>query len=176
MHHPIDVLAGIPIGIAAIVVVVFACRVAGAAVDRRDERRVPDDAGCRRRARRQDDRRRSGRAPARPRRAGVADPLWYEVPKSRKAPKQVKRALAEGAELVLAWGGDGTVQRCIDVLAGTGTPLAIIPAGANLLATNLGIPGDIEEAVVALARRDRRRPPERRALRRDGGRRPSTPP
>ena len=35
--------------------------------------------------------------------AGVADPLWYEVPKSRKAPKQVKRALAEGAELVLAW-------------------------------------------------------------------------
>ena len=80
--------------------------------------------------------------------AGVADPLWYEVPKSRKAPKQVKRALAEGAELVLAWGGDGTVQRCIDVLAGTGTPLAIVPAGtANLLATNLGIPGDIEEAV-----------------------------
>ena len=80
--------------------------------------------------------------------AGVADPLWYEVPKSRKAPKQVKRALDEGAELVFAWGGDGTVQRCIDVLAGTGTPLAIVPAGtANLLATNLGIPGDIEGAV-----------------------------
>lgn len=36
MHHPIDVLAGVPIGIAAIVVVVFACRVAGAAVDRRE--------------------------------------------------------------------------------------------------------------------------------------------
>ncbi len=32
MHHPIDVLAGLPIGIAAIVVVVFACRVAGAAI------------------------------------------------------------------------------------------------------------------------------------------------
>ena len=80
--------------------------------------------------------------------AGVTDPLWYEVPKSRKAPKQVKRALEEGAELILAWGGDGTVQRCIDVLAGTGTPLAIVPAGtANLLATNLGIPSDIEEAV-----------------------------
>ena len=79
--------------------------------------------------------------------AGVADPLWYEVPKSRKAPKQVKRALEEGAELVFAWGGDGTVQRCIDVLAGTGTPLAIVPAGtANLLATNLGIPDDIEES------------------------------
>jgi YegS/Rv2252/BmrU family lipid kinase len=83
-------------------------------------------------------------------RSGIADPLWYEVPKSRKAPKQVKRALEEGAELVFAWGGDGTVQRCIDVLAGTGVPLAIVPAGtANLLATNLGIPDDIEGAVDA---------------------------
>lgn len=36
MHHPIDVLAGVPIGIAAIVVVLFACRVAGAAVARRE--------------------------------------------------------------------------------------------------------------------------------------------
>jgi diacylglycerol kinase (ATP) len=80
--------------------------------------------------------------------AGIADPLWYEVPKSRKAPKQVRRALDDGAELVFAWGGDGTVQRCIDVLAGTGTPLAIVPAGtANLLATNLGIPDDITAAV-----------------------------
>jgi YegS/Rv2252/BmrU family lipid kinase len=82
--------------------------------------------------------------------AGVTDPLWYEVPKSRKAPKRVKQALEEGAELVFAWGGDGTVQRCLDVLAGTGVPLAIVPAGtANLLATNLGIPADIEQAVGA---------------------------
>lgn len=80
--------------------------------------------------------------------AGVDDPLWYEVPKSRKVPKQVKRALEEGAELVFAWGGDGTVQRCVDVLAGTGTPLAIVPAGtANLLATNLGLPDAIPDAV-----------------------------
>ena len=80
--------------------------------------------------------------------AGVSEPLWYEVPKSRKAPKQVKRALDEGAELVFAWGGDGTVQRCIDVLAGSGVPLAIVPAGtANLLATDLGIPDDIGGAV-----------------------------
>ena len=83
-------------------------------------------------------------------RAGVADPLWYEVPKSKKAPKQVRRALEEGADLIFAWGGDGLVQRCIDVLAGS-TPaatLAVIPAGtANLLAHNLGIPIDLEEAV-----------------------------
>ncbi len=57
--------------------------------------------------------------------------------------------LGEGAELLFAWGGDGTVQRCIDELAGTETPLAILPAGtANLLATNLDIPQDIEHAVA----------------------------
>jgi YegS/Rv2252/BmrU family lipid kinase len=81
--------------------------------------------------------------------AGVEDPFWCEVPKSRKAPAQVRRALDEGAELIFAWGGDGMVQRCIDVLAGTGVSLAIIPAGtANLFATNLGIPKDIEQAVA----------------------------
>jgi diacylglycerol kinase (ATP) len=81
--------------------------------------------------------------------AGVDDPFWCEVPKSRNAPAQVRRALDEGAELIFAWGGDGMVQRCIDVLAGTGVSLAIIPAGtANLFATNLGIPKDIEQAVA----------------------------
>jgi diacylglycerol kinase (ATP) len=80
--------------------------------------------------------------------AGTEDPLWYEVPKSRKAPKQVRRALDEGADLVFAWGGDGMVQRCVDVLAGTGTPLAIVPAGtANLFASELDIPSDIRGAV-----------------------------
>jgi YegS/Rv2252/BmrU family lipid kinase len=81
--------------------------------------------------------------------AGVDDPFWCEVPKSRKAPAQVRRALDEGAELIFAWGGDGMVQRCIDVLAGSGVNLAIVPAGtANLFATNLGIPKDIEQAVA----------------------------
>ena len=36
MHHPIDALSAVPIGISAIVVVVFACRVAGAAMARRE--------------------------------------------------------------------------------------------------------------------------------------------
>jgi diacylglycerol kinase (ATP) len=79
---------------------------------------------------------------------GAVDIFWREVPKSRFAPKQVKRALAEGVDRIFVWGGDGTVQRCVDVVAGTSASLAIIPAGtANLLATNLGIPKDIEAAV-----------------------------
>jgi YegS/Rv2252/BmrU family lipid kinase len=79
---------------------------------------------------------------------GITDPDWHEVPKSKKAPKEVRRAIKDGAELVIVWGGDGMVQRCVDVLAGTDTTLAIIPAGtANLLATNLGIPKDLKAAV-----------------------------
>jgi diacylglycerol kinase (ATP) len=76
------------------------------------------------------------------------DLLWYEVPKSRKAPKQARKALKEGADLVFVWGGDGMVQRCVDTLAGSAAAVAIVPAGtANLLASNLGIPQDIAEAV-----------------------------
>ena len=90
--------------------------------------------------------------------AGVDEPFWCEVPSSRKAPAQVRRALDEGAELVFAWGGDGMVQRCVDVLAGSKVSLAVIPAGtANLFATNLGIPKDIEQAVAVGLRGERRR-------------------
>lgn len=81
-------------------------------------------------------------------RRGVERPLWFEVPKSKKVPKRVKKALEAGADLIFAWGGDGTVQRCLDVMAGTGATLAVVPAGtANLFATNLGIPKDIADAV-----------------------------
>ncbi len=91
-------------------------------------------------------------------RAGVSDPLWREVPKSRKAPAALKTVLAEGAELVFAWGGDGLVQRCIDVLAGSDVPLAVLPAGtSNLLATNLELPVDIEDAVAVGLGGERRR-------------------
>ncbi|HET7171619.1 MAG TPA: diacylglycerol kinase family protein [Gaiellales bacterium] len=82
-------------------------------------------------------------------RNGVTDPLWAEVPKSKKAPKQVRRLMGKGAEHFVVWGGDGMAQRCIDTLAGSGRTMAIIPAGtANLLASNLGIPKDIEGAVT----------------------------
>jgi diacylglycerol kinase (ATP) len=79
---------------------------------------------------------------------GFADPLWYEVDKSKKAPRYARDAVAEGAELIFVWGGDGMVQRCVDAVAGTAAVLAVLPAGtANLLATNLGIPDDLSAAV-----------------------------
>ncbi len=81
---------------------------------------------------------------------GVDKLHWFEVPKSRKAPKQVHQALQAEVDLLVVWGGDGMVQRSLDVLARTKakTPVAIMPAGTgNLLATNLGIPADLEQAV-----------------------------
>lgn len=79
---------------------------------------------------------------------GVAEPLWYEVGKSKEAPRFIRKAKKKGADLVFVWGGDGMVQRCVDELAGTGTAIAILPAGtANLFATNLDIPDDLATAV-----------------------------
>jgi diacylglycerol kinase (ATP) len=89
---------------------------------------------------------------------GVSDPIWREVPKSKRAPREVERVLKDGAELILAWGGDGVVRRCVDALKDARTPLGILPAGtSNLFATNLGIRKDIEEAVRVALRGDRRR-------------------
>jgi diacylglycerol kinase (ATP) len=82
--------------------------------------------------------------------AGCADPLWSEVPKSKKAPKQVRRMLDAGVERILVWGGDGTVRRCIDTIVteDAKVEVAILPAGtANLLGTALGIPQDLHRAV-----------------------------
>jgi diacylglycerol kinase (ATP) len=80
---------------------------------------------------------------------GVSDPLWFEVPKSKFAPRRVRAALDAGADVVFAWGGDGMVQRCVDAIARSTADLAIIPAGtANLFASNFGIPKDIAAAVI----------------------------
>jgi YegS/Rv2252/BmrU family lipid kinase len=84
--------------------------------------------------------------------AGITDPLWYEFTRNTQAPQLLRKCVRKGADLVLLWGGDGTVQRCIDTLvqaeANKKVELAIIPAGtANLLAKNLGIPHDLRKAV-----------------------------
>lgn len=83
---------------------------------------------------------------------GIDELLWQEVPKSKKAPKQLRKLIKAEPDLLVVWGGDGMVQRSLDTLAGSKNgariPVAIIPAGtANLLATNLGVPTDLAAAV-----------------------------
>lgn len=57
---------------------------------------------------------------------------------------QTRAAVDDGADIVVACGGDGTVRACLDPLAGTETALGIVPLGTgNLLASNLGIPAGL---------------------------------
>ena len=61
-------------------------------------------------------------------------------------------------DAVFTLGGDGTAVEVIDALAGTGTPVGVLPGGTgNLIARTLGIPIRLDRAVAALARGDRAR-------------------
>jgi diacylglycerol kinase (ATP) len=64
-----------------------------------------------------------------------------------------REGAALGYRAVVAAGGDGTIAEVITGLAGTEVPLGIIPLGTgNQLASNLGIPGDVERAVEVVVR------------------------
>jgi YegS/Rv2252/BmrU family lipid kinase len=84
---------------------------------------------------------------------GWDEPLWLETTPEDPGGGQARAAVAAGVDLVLACGGDGTVTACGAGLAGSGTPMGIVPAGTgNLLARNLGLPLDARAALrVALA-------------------------
>jgi YegS/Rv2252/BmrU family lipid kinase len=84
---------------------------------------------------------------------GWDEPVWLATTAADPGEGQARTAVAGGADLVLACGGDGTVTACAAGLAGSGTPLAVIPVGTgNLLARNLGLPLDVRGALgVALA-------------------------
>lgn len=57
-------------------------------------------------------------------------------------------------EVVVACGGDGTVNQIADIIKNTNTMLGIIPLGsANGLASELEIPEDIEESLEILMRK-----------------------
>jgi diacylglycerol kinase (ATP) len=63
------------------------------------------------------------------------------------------RAARSGSSDVIVAGGDGTINEAIQGLAGTGARLAIIPRGTgNVLARELGLPIDEEQAVAVVAR------------------------
>ena len=63
------------------------------------------------------------------------------------AEQLAREAIAQGAELILASGGDGTVSAVAGEVIGTGIPLGVIPRGtANAFAVALGIPTNIRGA------------------------------
>ena len=62
---------------------------------------------------------------------------------------QARNRVAKGVDALVAVGGDGLVNMALQVVAGTATPLGIVPAGTgNDIARSLGLP--LEEPVAAV--------------------------
>ncbi|MBE6476626.1 MAG: phosphatase PAP2 family protein [Propionibacteriaceae bacterium] len=75
-------------------------------------------------------------------------PLWLQTTPEDPGAAQAREAITRGADLVIVAGGDGTVRIVTQTLAGSGIPIGLIPAGTgNLLAKNLGLPLDQEDAI-----------------------------
>lgn len=64
-----------------------------------------------------------------------------------------REAAGEGYDVVVAFGGDGTVNEAANGLQGSKTPLTCLPGGsANVYARMLGVPNDIVDATEHLLR------------------------
>lgn len=67
--------------------------------------------------------------------------------KSGDATRFTQQALADGVDVVAAYGGDGSVMEVARGVKGGDVPMAILPGGtANLMSVELGIPKDLSSA------------------------------
>lgn len=82
--------------------------------------------------------------------SGWPPSIWLETTEADAGQGVTRDAIARGATVILAVGGDGTVRAVAEALRETGVPIALVPAGTgNLLARNLGLTlTNIEEAVM----------------------------
>lgn len=83
---------------------------------------------------------------------------WTMVPKAKKATKAARAAMDDGATVVIACGGDGTVRAAAQALVDTDTVLAVVPAGtANLFANAFALPSDPATVVDLVVERQHHR-------------------
>lgn len=82
--------------------------------------------------------------------AGWAETLWFSTSKEDPGQQAARRALRQGASVVLAAGGDGTVRAVAEALRDSEACLAIVPSGTgNILARNMQLPlGSIDESTA----------------------------
>ena len=82
---------------------------------------------------------------------------WEQTTETGHATRIAARAAAEKVPLVLALGGDGTLNEVANGLAGTETALGTLPAGtSNIWAREAGISRKLVEAVRLMATGERR--------------------
>ena len=82
---------------------------------------------------------------------------WEQTTETGHATRIAARAAAERVPLVLALGGDGTLNEVANGLAGTETALGTLPAGtSNIWAREAGISRKLVEAVRLMATGERR--------------------
>lgn len=81
---------------------------------------------------------------------GVTDITFIETQLDKDGRACALQALNEGADVVIAVGGDGTVRTVASAMGGTNHAMGIIPIGTgNLFARNMNIPvGDLEAAML----------------------------
>jgi diacylglycerol kinase family enzyme len=76
-----------------------------------------------------------------------------DTQRPRHAIELCREAAGEGYDVVVAFGGDGTVNECANGLIGSQTPLTCLPGGAtNVYCRMLGIPNDVVDATEHLLR------------------------
>jgi diacylglycerol kinase family enzyme len=74
-----------------------------------------------------------------------------DTEKKEHATQITREAADEGYDVVVAFGGDGTVNEAANGLVGSDTPLTALPGGsANVWCRTLGIPGDVVDATEHL--------------------------
>jgi YegS/Rv2252/BmrU family lipid kinase len=76
----------------------------------------------------------------------------YPVTDASRLSETVEHLVADGIDLVVVGGGDGTVSSVVDVVAGSGAVLGVLPLGtANDLARTLELPTDLAAACETIA-------------------------
>lgn len=89
--------------------------------------------------------------------SGLKVDVAFAKPKEKATPI-TKQAVKDGYKIVIAMGGDGTIEAVMRGMIGGKARLGIIPAGTeNNIAMSLGIPKDLEEACALIASKNTRK-------------------